>query len=47
MIKLFVLIILMLTVGISYSLNHLNDYQEGKIKVANGVTKVNFRVTVL
>ena len=42
MIKLFGLIILMLTAGISYSLNHLNDYQEGKIKVAYGVTKSEF-----
>ena len=28
--------------GISYSLNHVNDYQEGKIKVAYGVTKSEF-----
>jgi hypothetical protein len=42
MIKLFGLIILMLTAGISYSLNHLNDYQEGKTKVAYGVTKSEF-----
>ena len=39
-IKLFGFIILMLTA--SYSLNQLNDYQEGRIKVAYGVTKSEF-----
>jgi len=39
-IKLFGFIILMLTA--SYSLNQLNDYQEGMIKVAYGVTKSEF-----
>ena len=39
-IKLFGFIILMLTA--SYSLNQLNDYQEGWIKVAYGVTKSEF-----
>jgi hypothetical protein len=39
-IKLFGFIILMLTA--SYSLNLLNDYQEGRIKVAYGVTKSEF-----
>jgi hypothetical protein len=29
----------MLTAGIFYSSNHLNDYQEGKIRVAYGVSK--------
>jgi hypothetical protein len=42
MIKFFGLIILMLTAGISYPLNHLNDYQEGRIKLAYGVTKSEF-----
>jgi hypothetical protein len=42
MIKLFGLIILILSAGISYSLNHLNDYQDGRIKVAYGVTKSEF-----
>ena len=39
-IKLLGFIILMLTA--SYSLNQLNDYQEGRIKVAYGVTKSEF-----
>jgi hypothetical protein len=39
MIRLFGLVILMLTAGIFYSSNHLNDYQEGNIKVAYGVSK--------
>ena len=39
-IKLFGFIILMLTA--SYPLNQLNDYQEGRIKVAYGVTKSEF-----
>jgi len=42
MIQIYGLIILMLTAGISYSLNHLNDYPEEKIKVAYGVTKSEF-----
>jgi hypothetical protein len=42
MIKIYGLIILILTAGISYSLNHLNDYPEEKIKVAYGVTKSEF-----
>jgi hypothetical protein len=42
MIKIYGLIILILTAGISYSLNHLNDYSEEKIKVAYGVTKSEF-----
>ena len=38
--KLFVFVILMLTAY--YSLNQLNDYQEGRIEVAYGVTKSEF-----
>jgi hypothetical protein len=42
MIRLFGLVILMLAVVIFYSLNYLNDYQEGKIKEAHGVSKSDF-----
>ena len=39
MIRLYELVLLMLTLVIFFPLNHLNDHQDGKIKVAYGVLK--------